>query len=458
MRLIKKISISFCSFVVICGAPYAQDIWVLDSTLVHVEEVIDSSMVRGPWDITWGPDNKLWMSDYEYIKTYDPVTQQLDTVLFRSGENALGLAIHPDLLTGTPYVYVVFDTAVYYAFGSLCNVYRYEYIGNQLTNELLLLSYNHGGEHAGGRMIVSQDDKVLVTTADYWFGGDPLRGRTLRMNLDGTVPSDNPIPGNYEWTYGHRNPQGLVQTPGGNIYNSEHGQTGNDEVNLLVSGGNFGWPAYDGYNCINIDSCSSPTFNAIFPLRAQTAPPSGVDYYNHHQIPEFSNSLLVGTLHTSLSLDAHSLNVSGDSIIRYRKYLNVGGYNRIRDVAVHPDGSVYFIGFDRQPETAIFRLFNPNYNPSEIPEDNLLSFTLYPNPANDQITIGLPESSVFGQPLTITITDVLGKVVFCQPWPESQRRCAVNTASLSGGVYFVTLQNGKQSLPALEKLIINRPD
>ena len=454
MRLIKKISISFCSFIVTCGASYAQDVWVLDSTLVHVEEVIDSSMVRGPWDITWGPDNKLWMSDYEYIKTYDPVTQQLDTVLFRSGENALGLAIHPDLLTGTPYVYVVFDTASYYSFGGLCNVYRYEYVGNQLTNELLLLSYNHGGEHSGGRMIVSQDDMVLVTTADYWFGGDSLKGRTLRMNLDGTVPSDNPIPGNYEWTYGHRNPQGLVQAPGGNIYNSEHGQAGNDEVNLLVSGGNYGWPAYDGFNCMFSDSCSSPTFNAIFPLRAQSAPPSGMDYYNHPQIPEFSNSLLIGTLYTSLSLDAHSLSISGDSIIRYRKYLNVGGYNRIRDVAVHPDGSVYFIGFDRQPETAIFRLFNPNYNPSEIPEDNFLHFTLYPNPANSQITIELPEASAFRQPLTIAITDVLGKVVFCQPWPEGQGFCVVNTASLPGGFYSISIKGPVYGSVQTKKFIV----
>ncbi|MEQ8681269.1 MAG: PQQ-dependent sugar dehydrogenase, partial [Cyclobacteriaceae bacterium] len=65
--------------------------------------------------------------------------------------------------------------------------------------------------------------------------------KVLRINLDGSVPDDNPIPGSYFYSMGHRNPQGLVAA-NGKIYASEHGPNNDDEINLIKPGGNYGWP------------------------------------------------------------------------------------------------------------------------------------------------------------------------------------------------------------------------
>ena len=415
----------------------SQDVWVLDSTIVHVEITLDSSLIEAPWDLNWGPDDKLWFNDLEYVQTYDPITGDHDTILYRPGENALGLAIHDDVLGATPYVFVAYDTTAYYGGGQLVNLWRYEYSGGQLINPLLLISYEHAGEHAGGRIVITDDDKILITTADFWFGGDPLRGRTLRLNFDGTIPLDNPNPVAYEYTSGHRNPQGLVQIPNGNVFNSEHGQAGNDEVNLIQSGGHYGWPTYDGDGCTNIepDSCTSMTYSYISPLNAVTAPPAGVDYYDHTAIPEFNNGLLVGTLWSSLSLDVHTLNTSGDSVINYRKYLNVNGYHRIRDVTVHPDGSIYFIGFDREAPTAIYHLYKPSQ--AKIADHVLFSsVSIFPNPTAGETTISW--SSV-DQPISISLLDINGKYLLTESVPTGSNQYVLTTDELANGIYIIEL-------------------
>lgn len=431
---------------------FSQDVWLLDSTEVHVEIVLDSSLIDAPWDLNWGPDNQVWFTDLEYVQTYNPVSGDHDTVLFQAGDNALGLAIHPDLLNGTPYVFVAFDTSAYYAYGDWMEVYRYEYSGGQLINPLLVLSYFHAGEHAGARMIITQDDKLMITTADYWFGGDPLRGRTLRLNFDGSIPSDNPDPGSYEFTSGHRNPQGLVQTPNGKIYNSEHGQAGSDEINLLVSAGHYGWPAYDADNCIGIvpDSCSSPTYSYISPLSAAVAPPSGVDYYDHPAIPEFVNGLLVGTLWGSMAIDVYTLDANGDNIITHNKFLQ-NDYGRIRDVAVAPDGSVYFIGFDRQDPTAIYRVFNPNVSSISVPENKKLISRIYPNPASSHFIVEFGE---FNGVCELELLSVTGKRIGLYTIEQNTKQFEIPTTNLESGIYFLQLKKNGSAVETL-KLVVN---
>lgn len=431
----------------------AQDVWMLDSTEVHVEIAVDSSVVAGAWDVNWGPDDKLWFTDIEYIKRYDPVTSLVDTVLFRPGDNALGIAIHPNLLSGTPYVFIAYDTAAYYAFNDWVEVYRYEFSGGQLINPLLIFSYSHVGEHAGGRMIISADNKLMLTTADYWFGGDPLSGRTLRLNLDGTIPADNPSPTSYEYSSGHRNPQGLVQTPTGNIYNSEHGQFGIDEINLIEAGVHYGWPAYDGDVCSNFvpDSCSSATYSYESPLLLlNQSPPSGLDYYNHTAIPEFSNSLLVGTL-ASRALDVHTLNTAGDAVTSSLRTLSQG-YGRIRDVAVAPDGSVYFIGFDRDSESknAIYRIVNPASVGLPAIESEWVGSILFPNPAGDQCTIVLNQLS---NELEIAVLNVTGETLVHHGVENGTKEVQIPTMELSRGIYFVQLRVKGTGVETLKLLV-----
>ena len=119
-------------------------------------------------------------------------------------------------------------------------------------NEEVLLSLPAAGIHNGSRLLVLPDNTLLMSTGDKGDGGsssqnfNSLNGKILRLNLDGSIPADNPTAGSYVYSMGHRNPQGLAMGPNGLIYSSEHGQSNNDEVNIIQPGRNYGWPNVEG--------------------------------------------------------------------------------------------------------------------------------------------------------------------------------------------------------------------
>ncbi len=108
-----------------------------------------------------------------------------------------------------------------------------------------------GTYHHGGRLKIGPDRKLYATTGD---ASNPelaqdklsLAGKILRLNLDGSIPDDNPFDHSYMFSYGHRNPQGLTWTADGKMYATEHGQNENDEVNEIQAGKNYGWPIIEG--------------------------------------------------------------------------------------------------------------------------------------------------------------------------------------------------------------------
>ncbi len=104
--------------------------------------------------------------------------------------------------------------------------------------------------HDGGRLRFGPDGKLYASTGDAQNGNHAqnltsLNGKILRLNPDGTVPSDNPF-GNYVWSYGHRNPQGIAFDANGRLWEQEFGNSVMDETNLITKGGNYGWPACEG--------------------------------------------------------------------------------------------------------------------------------------------------------------------------------------------------------------------
>ena len=123
--------------------------------------------------------------------------------------------------------------------------------GNVWTEEKVLLDrIPSAAFHHGGRMKIGPDGKLYITTGDATVPStaqslNSLNGKILRINLDGTIPSDNPFPNSYVYSYGHRNPQGLVWIKEV-LYSSEHGQSAHDEINLIKPGANYGWPVIQG--------------------------------------------------------------------------------------------------------------------------------------------------------------------------------------------------------------------
>jgi len=117
--------------------------------------------------------------------------------------------------------------------------------------DLLIDRIRSGTYHHGGRLKIGPDSKLYVTVGDATKPSlaqdlDALEGKILRLNLDGSIPNDNPFPRSYVYSYGHRNPQGLAWATDGTMYASEHGNAANDEINMIEKGKNYGWPLMEG--------------------------------------------------------------------------------------------------------------------------------------------------------------------------------------------------------------------
>lgn len=121
---------------------------------------------------------------------------------------------------------------------------------NWTEEKILLDKIPSSAYHHGGRLKIGPDKKLYMTTGDATIPENAqnlasLNGKILRMNLDGSIPHDNPFANSYVYSYGHRNPQGLVWVKG-TLYESEHGQAAQDEINRIKSGSNYGWPVISG--------------------------------------------------------------------------------------------------------------------------------------------------------------------------------------------------------------------
>jgi len=156
------------------------------------------------------------------------------------------------------------------------------HLGDNVWREenLLLDKIPSGSYHHGGRLKIGPDGKVYATTGDASESElaqdiDSLGGKILRMNFDGSVPSDNPFANSYVFSYGHRNPQGITWTPDGVLYASEHGNSANDEVNKIEVGQNYGWPIIEGHE--EEEGMVSPLFTSG---DEATWAPSGMSYYD----------------------------------------------------------------------------------------------------------------------------------------------------------------------------------
>lgn len=189
----------------------------------------------------------------------------------------------------------------------------------------LLANLPGGNIHNGGRMKIGPDDKLYITVGD---AGNPnnaqnrnsLAGKILRMNLDGTIPDDNPFKNSYVYSYGHRNPQGLAWDEDGTLFSTEHGQTAHDEINLIQPGKNYGWPEIQG------DEEKEGMVTPIFHTGTTTWAPSGLAYHD--------GMLYIATLRGE-KVQRYHIKQKRTEIV----FQNVG---RMRDVYIE-DNSLYTI-------------------------------------------------------------------------------------------------------------------
>lgn len=215
--------------------------------------------------------------------------------------------------------------------------------------------------HYGGRLAQLQDGTLLLTTGDgfdYREAAQDRRsqlGKTLRFNSDGSAVAGGPFPDSpYVWSFGHRNPQGLVVAQDGSVLLHEHGPRGGDEVNRIEPGVNYGWPAITyglDYNGAYVSPFTEWEGMAQ-PLHYWTPSiaPSGFALYSGHLFPQWQGSLFVGAL---VSHDVRRLTYAHGSIVEQESLFGELGA-RIRDVRNGPDGALYLV--TDGPEGSIVRV------------------------------------------------------------------------------------------------------
>ena len=312
-----------------------------------------------PWDLAWGPDGQIWVTERGgRVSRVNPASGQRATAgqvpdVAESGESGLmGIAFHPDFAT-QPYVYL---THSYLQSGSLRNrLVRARWDGQALgTPEVLLANIPGSGIHDGSRLAIGPDRMLYMTTGDASNGSlaqdrNSLAGKVLRLSLTGQPAPGNPF-GTAVYSYGHRNPQGLVFHPTtGALYATEHGPSDNDEVNLVAAGRNFGWPTVHGAcdDDVGAERAFCQANNVVEPLAmwTPTIAPAGADVYVANLIPQWKGSLLFASLRGT-ALYRLTLSSDGRSVTA-RETLFQGDYGRLRDVLVAPDGVVYLATSNR---------------------------------------------------------------------------------------------------------------
>ncbi len=403
--------------------------YTLDSTVLSSRIVIDSIDI--PWEIIWGPDDHIWMTErFGRVSRVNPQTGQQNIILdissnvyaqFEAG--LLGMALHPNF-DNQPFVYLVYT----YQSGSnvLERLVRYSYNGTSLVNPDILLDNIVGNStHDGARLLFLPDTTLLMTTGDAQNLNLPqntasLSGKVLRLNPDGTVPADNPIPGSFVYSWGHRNAQGLCLTPNGNIFCSEHGPSTDDELHIIRKAGNYGWPTVAGYCNTSSEISFCADSNVIEPLLAwsPTIAPSDLLWYSHPSIPEFQDKLLMTVLKDK-KLIAFGLNNTEDSVISETHYFT-NQLTRLRDICISPDGKIYLATngsswTNSSPFThSIVELYNAAYIPNsrEIIENKIVK--VWPNPLKSGQILNLSypeEKEVSIQIFSMSGVEVLSKVL-----------------------------------------------
>ena len=205
--------------------------------------------------------------------------------------------------------------------------------------------------HDGGRVRLGPDGNVYVTTGDARRPElsqrlDSLAGKILRIRPDGNVPNDNPFPDSPIYSLGHRNPQGIAWSPKHKrLFATEHGPTGefgafaHDELNLIVPGGNYGWPHVIG-------RAGDPRYiDPVLESGEETWAPSGCDFCTSSDLHELKGCLLFAALRgTAL----HVVRFDEEEMRPVEHFrLLQGTYGRLRDVRQGPDGSLYVLTSNR---------------------------------------------------------------------------------------------------------------
>lgn len=335
----------------------SQNPTVTNTTIVNNREVI--------WGLDFLPDGDMLFTEkrgrlVRVNKTTNALTEisGLPTDIDASGQGGLmDIKLHPNYVSNG-WIY-----ANYSSTGGFLNLIRFKLNGNQVSNTETLLKTNTASTwrgHYGGRIVFDKAGYLYLSvgeggTTSYGGENSPNKnaqnvqspwGKIHRMTDDGKVPADNPVlPGSSAastiWCYGLRNPQGLVYNPlTDQLWETEHGPLGGDELNLIQKGKNYGWPLVSyGKNYDGVPVSASPLKEGIEPPVTYWVPSiaaCGLIVVTNPKFKRWYGNLMSGAL---AGAHVHRIMFQGDKIVETEKHWN--GIGRVRNIKEGPDGNIY---------------------------------------------------------------------------------------------------------------------
>lgn len=361
MRALRKVITLRLSFVLvfglIVGTPAVASAASYPS--LSVQRVVASGL-ETPWGLAFLPDGSALVSERDTgkIKRIDPggrAGSNVSTVgsikgVVPEGEGGLlGIAVTTPKGSGTPVLFAYFTSETDNRVVRMPLLDGGKRLGAQKT---ILTGIPKQTYHNGGRLLIGADETLYIATGDAGDSElsqnpDSLAGKVLRVDFNGAPAAGNPRAKSPVFTLGHRNVQGLALDSKGLVWASEFGERDADELNLLVPGGNYGWPQVEGRGkdprFINPRTVWSPT---------STASPSGIAIKN--------DVVYVASLRGER---LWQVPIKG-ATTRKAKSWDIGDAGRLRSIAVAPDGSLWVItsntdgrGDPRAADDKIIRLY-----------------------------------------------------------------------------------------------------
>jgi glucose/arabinose dehydrogenase len=295
--------------------------------------------LQAPRSIDISKDGRIFVSEKRgSIRVVDNGTLLTEPVGDIKAENIgdaglLGLTLHPNFTQNHLfYVYYTYSNST----GLFNKVLMLTESNNRIIDSKTILDGIPGDEYRdGGRIKFGPDGKLYVSTGDASIPElsqdlDSLAGKILRTNEDGTIPQDNPFSNSPVYAYGFRNVQGLAWAPNsGALYSSDQGGAGNDEINLISPGKNYGWP-HEECNSSDDDNRYTPPVLCFNP----SLEPSGIAFAFSNKLG-YQNHLIVATLKGSHLRDIDFDSGSQNTILV--------GYGCIIDLVESEDGSIFVL-------------------------------------------------------------------------------------------------------------------
>ena len=314
-----------------------------------------------PWEIVFLPDGDLLVT--ERPGTLKRIGKEGRVYIIEDVEHVgegglLGLALHPRF-SENKWIYLYLTTKS--EAGLINRVERYRFEKDRLSEKKIIIDNIPGAtHHDGGRILFGRDIGpeyyLYITTGDAGNSKlaqdiNSLAGKILRLNYDGSIPSDNPF-GNAVWSYGHRNPQGLAWDTRGRLWATEHGRSGilsgYDELNIIEAGKNYGWPIIQGQET-KIGMVSPVVQSGA----DETWAPAGAAFWD--------GSIFFAGLRGESLYEAKIVDEKVELKIHFRQ-----DFGRLRSVTLGPDGYLYITtsntdgrGDPRQNDDKIIRI-NPS--------------------------------------------------------------------------------------------------